>query len=102
MTAITLEPISPTHAPDDFTGLSLAVAFGVLIFLGFEQSFVLGEEVSDPHGNVPKAIYTALALVGFVLFLATFALVLGFGEGGIGGLGELFGSEGTPWYALVR
>ena len=68
----------------DFTGLSLAIAFGVLIFLGFEQCFVLGEEVSDPHGNVPKAIYTALALVGVVLFLATFALVSGFGRAGIG------------------
>ena len=97
-----LAPLSPTHAPDNFTGLSLAIAFGVLIFLGFEQSFVLGEEVSDPHGHVPKAIYTSLALVGSVLFLATFALVLGFGESGIDRLNELFGSEGTPWYALVR
>ena len=98
----TLEPLAPTNAPDDFTGLSLALAFGVLIFLGFEQSFVLGEEVSDPHGNVPKAIYTALALVGSVLFLATFALVLGFGESGIGELNTLFGEEGTPWFALVE
>jgi amino acid transporter len=98
----TLEPLSPSGAPDDFTGLSLAVAFGVLIFLGFEQSFVLGEEVQDPRGNVPKAIYTALGLVGFVLFSATFALVVGFGEGGIARLNELFGSEGTPWFALVR
>ena len=98
----TLEPLSPSGAPDDFTGLSLAVAFGVLIFLGFEQCFVLGEEVQDPRGNVPKAIYTALGLVGFVLFLATFALVLGFGEGGITRLNELFATEGTPWFALVR
>jgi amino acid transporter len=98
----TLAPLSPTHAPDNFTGLSLAIAFGVLIFLGFEQSFVLGEEVSDPHGHVPKAIYTALALVGSVLFLATFALVLGFGEEGIDRLNELFASEGTPWYELIR
>jgi amino acid transporter len=98
----TLEPLAPTHAPGNFTGLSLAIAFGVLIFLGFEQSFVLGEEVSDPHGHVPKAIYTSLALVGTVLFTATFALVLGFGEGGIERLNELFASEGTPWFELVR
>ncbi len=98
----TLDPLSPSHAPGDFTGLSLAIAFGVLIFLGFEQSFVLGEEVSDPHGHVPKAIYTALALVGSVLFLSTLALVLGFGEAGIERLNSLFGEEGTPWYALIR
>jgi amino acid transporter len=98
----TLEPLSPTSAPGDFTGLSLAIAFGVLIFLGFEQSFVLGEETEDPHGNVPRAIYVSLALIGSVLFLATFALVLGFGLGGIDRLNELVGEEGTPWFALVR
>ena len=97
----TLEPLAPTHAPGDFTGLSLAIAFGVLIFLGFEQCFVLGEEVEDPRGNVPKAIYVALGLVGSVLFLATFALVLGFGPDGIPRLNDLFGSEGTPWFALI-
>jgi amino acid transporter len=100
--SFTLEPLSPSHAPGHFTGLSLAIAFGVLIFLGFEQSFVLGEEVSDPHGHVPKAIYTSLALVGAVLFLSTFALVLGFGAGGIGRLNDLFSSQGTPWFDLVK
>jgi amino acid transporter len=98
----TLAPLSPSHAPSSFTGLSLALAFGILIFLGFEQSFVLGEEVSDPHGNVPKAIYTALALIGGVLFLATFAMILGFGRNGIGRLNDLVASQGTPWFALVK
>jgi amino acid transporter len=98
----TLAPLSPSHAPGHFTGLSLAIAFGVLIFLGFEQSFVLGEEVTDPHGQVPRAIYTTVALVGGVLFLATFVLVLGFGQSGIGQLNALFTSQGTPWFALVK
>jgi amino acid transporter len=98
----TLAPLSPSHAPSAFTGLSLAVAFGVLIFLGFEQSFVLGEEVRDPHGNVPKAIYTSLALIGGILFIATFALVLGFGQNGIARLNDLFASQGTPWFDLVK
>jgi amino acid transporter len=98
----TLAPLSPSHAPSSFTGLSLALAFGILIFLGFEQSFVLGEEVSDPHGNVPKAIYTALGLIGGVLFLATFAMILGFGSNGIGRLNDLVASEGTPWFSLVK
>jgi amino acid transporter len=98
----TLSPLSPTHAPTDFTGLSLAIAFGVLIFLGFEQSFTLSEEVRDPHGHVPRAIYTALALVGIVLFTATFAMTIGFGQEGQGALQEAFGNEGTPWWELVR
>jgi amino acid transporter len=98
----TLAPIAPGDAPGSFTGLSLAIAFGVLIFLGFEQCFVLGEEVTDSRGTVPRAIYTALALIGAVLFLATLALVLGFGSEGIQRLNALFTDQGTPWFALVR
>jgi amino acid transporter len=98
----TLQPLSPTHAPSDFSGLSLALAFGVLIFLGFEQSFTLGEEVRDPHGDVPKAIYVALALMWALLFIATFAMVIGFGAAGIGRLNDAFGADGTPWWELTR
>jgi amino acid transporter len=98
----TLSPLSPTHAPSDFTGLSLALAFGVLIFLGFEQSFTLSEEVRDPRGDVPKAIYTALALMWALLFISTFAMVIGFGEAGIGRLNDAFAEEGTPWWELTR
>lgn len=98
----TLSALSPTHASTDFTGLSLAIAFGVLIFLGFEQSFTLSEEVRDPHGHVPRAIYTSLALVGLVLFVATFAMVLGFGPTGGEALGAAFAEEGTPWWELTR
>jgi amino acid transporter len=98
----TLSPLSPTHAPADFTGLSLSIAFGVLIFLGFEQCFTLGQEVRDPHGHVPKAIYTSLGLIGFLLFLATFAMTLGFGAAGTDALGAAFAEEGTPWWELFR
>jgi amino acid transporter len=98
----TLEPLSPANAATDFTGLSLAIAFGVLIFLGFEQSFTLSEEVRDPQGNVPRAIYTALALIGLLLFIATFAMVLGFGAEGQTRLQEAFGAEGTPWWEMIR
>ena len=98
----TLSPLSPTHAPSDLTGLSLALAFSVLIFLGFEQSFTLGEEVRDPHGDVPKSIYTALILMGLLLFTATFAMVLGFGASGMGALNDAFAKDGTPWWELTR
>jgi amino acid transporter len=98
----TLSALSPSHAPTEFTGLSLAIAFGVLIFLGFEQSFTLSEEVSDPHGHVPKAIYTSLGLIGLLLFIATFAMILGFGASGMGALGAAFGRDGTPWWGLIQ
>jgi amino acid transporter len=98
----TLEPLLPTHAPTQFTGLSLAIAFGVLIFLGFEQSFTLGEEVRDPHGDVPKAIFVSLAAIGLLLLISCFAMVLGFGAGGMGKLTDAFNKEGTPFWLLIQ
>jgi amino acid transporter len=98
----TLEPLLPSHAPTQFTGVSLAIAFGVLIFLGFEQSFTLGEEVRDPHGDVPRAIYTSLAAIGLLLLLATFAMVLGFGASGMGALNSAFAKDGTPFWQLIN
>ena len=98
----TLDPLTPTHAPSHFTGLSLAIAFGVLIFLGFEQSFTLGEEVRDPHGDVPKAIYTALGLMWALLFISCFALVLAFGATGMGALNDAFGADGTPYWSMIH
>jgi len=97
----TLDPLTPTHAPSHFTGLSLAIAFGVLIFLGFEQSFTLGEEVRDPHGDVPRAIYTALGLMWALLFISCFAMVIGFGAAGMGALNDAFGADGTPYWKLI-
>lgn len=98
----TLSPLLPTHAKAAFTGLSLSIAFGVLIFLGFEQSFVLGEEVQDPHGDVPKAIFVALFAIGLLLLIACFAMVLGYGADGTGRLAAAFTKEGTPFWELIR
>jgi amino acid transporter len=98
----TLASLSPSHAGGGFTGLSLAVATGVLIYLGFEQSFTLGEEVKDPHGNVPKAIFVALLSIGALLLFATFAMVSAFGVHGITALGNANTADGTPWWAALH
>jgi amino acid transporter len=94
--------LTPSHAGGGFTGLSLAVASGVLIYLGFEQSFTLGEEVKDPHGNVPKAIFVALISIGALLLFATFAMVSAFGVHGITALTNANGTDGTPWWAAFH
>ena len=98
----TLEPFLPTHAKGSFTGLSIAIAFGVLIYLGYEQSFVLGEEVEDPHGDVPKAIFWSLGGIGLLLLLSCFAMVLGFGASGMGALNSAYNTAGTPFWQLIH
>ena len=97
-----LGSLTPSHAGGGFTGLSLAVASGVLIYLGFEQSFTLGEEVRDPHGNVPKAIFVALGSIGALLLFATFAMVSAFGSHGMTALTNATTTDGTPWWAALR
>ena len=97
--SLNFSALLPTHAGGGFTGLSLAVATGVLIYLGFEQSFTLGEEVKDPHGNVPKAIFTALISIGLLLLFATFAMVSAFGLHGVTALANANSADGTPWWA---
>jgi amino acid transporter len=94
--------LTPTHAGGGFTGLSLAIASGVLIYLGFEQSFTLGEEVKDPHGNVPKAIFVALVSIGLLLLFACFAMVSAFGVHGIAALTNANSTDGTPWWAAFH
>jgi amino acid transporter len=97
----TLSPLLPTHAHAAFTGLSLSIAFGVLIYLGYEQSFVLGEEVEDPHGDVPKAIFVALFAIGLLLLISCFAMVLGYGAAGSAKLTAAFNKDGTPFWQLI-
>ena len=99
---LTLSSLSPTHASGGFTGLSLAIATGVLIYLGFEQSFTLGEEVRDPHGNVPKAIFIALIGIGALLLFSTFAMVEAFGLTGQNALNAATTADGTPWWAALQ
>ena len=99
----TLAPLSPTHAPGRLHG-ALArhrvrrahlprLRAVVRARRGGERP-ARARSQGDLHGRSRSS--------GSVLFLATFALVLGFGESGIDRLNELFGSEGTPWYALIR
>jgi amino acid transporter len=99
---LTFSSLTPSHAGGGFTGLSLAIASGVLIYLGFEQSFTLGEEVKDPHGNVPKAIFVALVSIGLLLLFATFAMVSAFGVRGITALTNANSTDGTPWWAAFH
>jgi amino acid transporter len=99
---LTFSSLTPSHAGGGFTGLSLAIASGVLIYLGFEQSLTLGEEVRDPHGNVPKAIFVALVSIGLLLLFATFAMVSAFGVHGITALTNANNTDGTPWWAAFH
>jgi amino acid transporter len=59
--------------------LSGSLPIGLLLaatgFLGFEATALFGEEARDPLRTVPRATYTAIASIGVILGVTTWAVV---------------------------
>jgi amino acid transporter len=69
---------NPTSGPSGFSGVGLAVVFGLLSFIGFEAAAVLGEETGNPRRNVPLAVRFALIGVGVFFVFVLYGLAAGF------------------------
>jgi amino acid transporter len=69
---------NPASGPSGFSGVGLAVVFGLLSFIGFEAAAVLGEETGNPKRNVPIAVRGALLGVGVFFVFVLYGLAAGF------------------------
>ncbi|MDQ1717546.1 MAG: hypothetical protein QOE89_1499 [Pseudonocardiales bacterium] len=69
---------NPTSGPTGFSGVGLAVVFGLLSFVGFEAAAVLGEETGNAKRNVPLAVRGALIGVGIFFVFVLYGLAAGF------------------------
>jgi amino acid transporter len=69
---------NPASGPTGFSGVGLAVVFGLLSFIGFEAAAVLGEETGNPRRNVPLAVRFALIAVGVFFVFVLYGLAAGF------------------------
>jgi amino acid transporter len=69
---------NPSSGPSGFSGVGLAVVFGLLSFIGFEAAAVLGEETGNPKRNVPLAVRFALIGVGVFFVFVLYGLAAGF------------------------
>ena len=84
-----------------------AAVYGFLAFAGFEGAAALGEETSDPKSQIPRAIKTAVVVVGAFYLLTAAAQSLGYGATAAGakafGAGLPFSDLGNgyigKWYA---
>jgi amino acid transporter len=74
----TLAVFKPSEAPG-LSGLMLGIIFGIFVFVGFESATTLGEEMRDPHKNIPKALYLTVGLIGVFVVLVIYAMIIGFG-----------------------
>ena len=86
-----------------------AAVYGFLAFAGFEGAAALGEETSDPKSQIPRAIKTAVVVVGAFYLLTAAAQSLGYGATAAGakafGAGLPFSDLGSgyigKWYADI-
>jgi amino acid transporter len=54
--------------------------FAIGSFVGFEATAIYGEEARDPRRTVPVATYVAVATIGVLYAVASWAVVLAFGS----------------------
>lgn len=106
--SLSLTPLTPSGA--SFSGLSAALVFGFLTYIGFEGSATLGEESENPQRAIPLTVFSAVILSGLVFIIISFAQTVGFGLDGAGV--KAYGSSAAPntdlaqvfigsWFAMV-
>src|SRR5947209_5045839 len=64
--------------------IARAAVYGFLAFAGFEGAAALGEETSDPKTQIPRAIKTAVVVVGAFYLLTAASQSLGYGANAAG------------------
>jgi amino acid transporter len=73
-----LHYFSTNAAPHGVRGVGLAAVFGILSFVGFESASVLGEETRGAKRNIPRAVFGAMAIIGFFYVFMMYALTAGY------------------------
>jgi amino acid transporter len=69
---------SPSSSPDGWNGVFFGVLYGVLLFTGFETAANLGEETEHPKRDIPRAIITAVIVIGAFYLFVTYAQIAGY------------------------
>jgi len=89
--------------------IAKAAVYGFLAFAGFEGAAALGEETSSPKTQIPRAIKTAVVVVGGFYLLTAAAQSLGYGATAAGAkayaaglpFSDLGGGYIGRWYADI-
>ena len=76
---LNLTPFQPSHLTNGFSGLAAGFPLAVYLFIGWENSAALAEETDSPRRNVPRAVFTSVAIMGISYVLFAYATVSGFG-----------------------
>ncbi|MFI5952953.1 APC family permease [Cryptosporangium sp. NPDC051539] len=75
----------------------IALAFAFASYIGFEATAIYAEETRDPKRAVPRATYTAVAMIALLFALTSWAVVSGVGSAhAVDKVAELSSVQGTP------
>ncbi|MDE3065272.1 MAG: APC family permease [Acidobacteriota bacterium] len=80
-------PLNPKNINNGFSGLAAGFPLAVYLFIGWENSAALAEETDNPRRNVPKAVFTSIAIMGVSYVLFAYSTVIGF-KGNITAMGQ--------------
>ena len=62
------------------SNVSVALLFCILAFIGFEATLLYRDEVKNPEKTIPKATYIAVAVIGVIYIVSTYALITAYGS----------------------
>jgi amino acid transporter len=85
-------PFVPAADINGWSGVGYGLVFTVLSFAGFEGAATLGEEVTNPHRNVPIAIAGTVILAGVFFVFVSYAQMIGYGIDRV----DLLGNASAP------
>ncbi|HSU79584.1 MAG TPA: APC family permease [Candidatus Angelobacter sp.] len=74
---LTAQPF--TLKGSSFSGVGMAMVFGILSFAGFEGASTLGEEAKNPRRAIPLSIFGTVVLAGLFFVFISYTEVIGFG-----------------------
>jgi len=76
---LSLAPFEPKNITNGFSGLAAGFPLAIYLFIGWENSAALAEETNDPRRNVPRAVFSSIAIMSISYVLFAYATVTGFG-----------------------
>jgi amino acid transporter len=72
-------PFDPGSSLDGWTGIGLAMTFGVLSMVGYEEAATLAEEAKDSHRSVARGLWMAGIFTPLFFIVVGYALVASYG-----------------------
>ncbi|MEO9180804.1 MAG: APC family permease [Acidimicrobiales bacterium] len=76
--SISFRPFEPKNIHDGLSGLAVAFPLAIYLFIGWENSAALAEETDNPRKNVPRAVFTSIAIMVCAYTLFAFSTIVGF------------------------